>query len=323
MATLKFKTLNVHVAGSDSKFDVALYEGASADSLVQAVAARAGVAADAMFFTVTPDPAGTVVPLSSALPDGLTLTLHFANAGDASTPKPTAPTAGSPMEPRPGMRRVTSRSRGVRNPEIELNAPLLSGGEAPAKKAESTSFSVSGSRCDLSDNEGTTPEAGQTFPANDATEGNTYDNARASPFARLSRRPTLSVLMGQQEATAQLVDHVERFSRLSTDLANERTLLAWIRTCLAALRTVFAFYAMEGIGEFWNWSVTGSQIMMAVLVVVLAVTGECRYKSIRQALMVKDPPTTFGRVSLRYTYSIVVLSSIVTCAGVTLRRWQK
>mmetsp|Transcript_22840 Transcript_22840/g.63845 ORF Transcript_22840/g.63845 Transcript_22840/m.63845 type:complete len:322 (-) Transcript_22840:174-1139(-) len=321
MATLKFKTLKVHAAGSDSKFDVALYEGASADSLVQAVAARAGVAADAMFFTVTPDPAGTVVPLSSALPDGLTLTLHFANNGDAAAPKPTAPTIGSPVEPQLGLRRVTSRSKGVRNPDIELNAPLLSGGEAPAKKAECTSFPDS--QCDLSDNEGAAQEAGQAFPPSDATEGSTPHGARPSPFARLSRRPTSSALMGQQDATAQLVDHVERFSRLSTDLANERTLLAWIRTCLAALRTVFAFYAMEGIGEFWNWSVTGSQIMMAVLVVVLAVTGECRYKSIRQALMVKDPPTTFGRVSLRYTYSIVVLSSIVTCAGVTLRRWQK
>jgi hypothetical protein len=34
---------------------------------------------------------------------------------------------------------------------------------------------------------------------------------------------------------------IYHFNRLGTDLANERTMLAWIRTMLAAVRTVFAY----------------------------------------------------------------------------------
>ena len=57
---------------------------------------------------------------------------------------------------------------------------------------------------------------------------------------------------GNQAATAtpknkedNFIDSMTRLQRLTTDLANERNLLAWGRTALAASRTCLAFFAVS------------------------------------------------------------------------------
>eukprot|EP00439_Symbiodinium_sp_Y106_P060636 s2102_g9.t1 len=103
------------------------------------------------------------------------------------------------------------------------------------------------------------------------------------------------------QQTDEIVTAMERFNRLSTDLANERTLLAWIRTAMAGIRTIFVFYAIEGVSRFWEAGVSISEVLMALLVLILLFTGRARYYAIKDLILKRDPPASFGRVSLRYT----------------------
>ncbi|CAK9081130.1 unnamed protein product [Durusdinium trenchii] len=150
-------------------------------------------------------------------------------------------------------------------------------------------------------------------------------NAREAPnpgytsFLRMSRVRWENFT----QQTDQLVTAMERFNRLATDLANERTLLAWLRTAMAGIRTIFVFYAMDGINRFWETSITASEVLMALLVLVLLYTGQARYYAIKELILKRDPPPTFGRVSLRYTYLVLTLATFTTVMGVCLRRWQK
>lgn len=63
------------------------------------------------------------------------------------------------------------------------------------------------------------------------------------------RRGTTNMVSNQLEG-------LERLSRLTTDLANERTLLAWMRTCLAAIRTLFSYLALSATTAAWQMSIT-------------------------------------------------------------------
>ena len=67
-----------------------------------------------------------------------------------------------------------------------------------------------------------------------------------------------------------LLEGMERFNRLSTDLANERTLLAWIRTSLAAIRTLFTYLGLSAISDYWRHTITATEVAMATLVVSTA-----------------------------------------------------
>ncbi|CAJ1403506.1 unnamed protein product [Effrenium voratum] len=140
------------------------------------------------------------------------------------------------------------------------------------------------------------------------------------PLLRMNRVQQLETLSQQ---TGQMVTAMERFNRLATDLANERTLLAWIRTAMAGIRTVFVFYAIDGVNTLWDYGVSASEILMAVLVLVLLFTGRSRYYAIKELILKREPPATFGRISLRYTYIVLALATFTTTLGVCSRRWQK
>ena len=56
------------------------------------------------------------------------------------------------------------------------------------------------------------------------------------------------------EEQSSEISKITRLNRLGTELANERTLLAWTRTSLATVRTVFSLFSFAGVtaagGEF-------------------------------------------------------------------------
>ena len=61
---------------------------------------------------------------------------------------------------------------------------------------------------------------------------------------------------GATSMVSNQLEGLERLSRLTTDLANERTLLAWMRTCLAGIRTLFSYLAIGATTAAWQMSIT-------------------------------------------------------------------
>lgn len=153
--------------------------------------------------------------------------------------------------------------------------------------------------------------------------GDIFSRMRGDSFDESQKglRSPRSETMNKQ--TAEMCDAVQRFNRLSTELANERTLLAWVRTCLAAIRTVFTYLVLHALTKSEHWSLYSTEIAMAVLIVVCAVTGANRYYQLKNIIIQKDTPFGFGRFSMRPLNIIVVLTSLSTALGIISQQWVK
>jgi len=120
----------------------------------------------------------------------------------------------------------------------------------------------------------------------------------------------------------EMVTALERFNRLSTDLANERTLLAWVRTCLAAVRTGLSFLGVTAVAEWWI-SLYMAQWGMLLLIVLASFFGAVRYYRLKAILEYKVPPRYFGRLSLTPMNALVVVASVATASGLAAQTWVK
>merc|ERR1712113_1073830 len=135
-----------------------------------------------------------------------------------------------------------------------------------------------------------------------------------------------SVLLANHELANQVQEQtksIERFSRMATDLANERTLLAWMRTMMAAIRTAFAYMAVTAVGNVWVGTVTISRVAMVTTVLVATVTGVIRYKRVKDITFLPEPPQYFGRISIRYFYWTLAFSMVFMVCGMWTNAWQK
>lgn len=113
-------------------------------------------------------------------------------------------------------------------------------------------------------------------------------------------RPTESGKFGGSSSSAKqlsLISSMQRMSRLSTDLANERNLLAWGRTALAAARTSLAFLGLTGNNNFGVGLVYTTSIGFGVIAVWMMLQGGLRYKQIKGILLLPEPPVHFDRLS--------------------------
>jgi uncharacterized membrane protein YidH (DUF202 family) len=90
-------------------------------------------------------------------------------------------------------------------------------------------------------------------------------------------------------------DGVVRLNRMSTDLANERTMLAWTRTSLAVVRTTFSALALKGITGFGTDATSVFVIGSAVLALYSYAHGYFRYKTVKGVIQRKEPPRYFDR----------------------------
>lgn len=124
------------------------------------------------------------------------------------------------------------------------------------------------------------------------------------------------------EEELEVVTALERFNRLSSDLANERTLLAWIRTCLAAVRTGVSFLGLAAISDWW-FSLMLAQWSMIILIILGGIVGAARYYRIKAMLEYKVPPREFGRLSLTPLNALVAIGAVATAAGLAAHAWVK
>ena len=117
------------------------------------------------------------------------------------------------------------------------------------------------------------------------------------------------------------IDAMQRFSRISTDLANERNLLAWCRTSLACVRTCFAVMALESVDAYSFTTWRGMVICLGVLSFWMYAHGLQRYSSMKKILFMERPPLFFGRFS-NYPQAILMLVALFVIALMaSARKW--
>ena len=260
-----FRTITLRpAAAADRSIDIALFDGAEPASLANAVAARLGCDANGFFLTAGQSPSSPVVPLSSALPDGMQLTLHYRGA---PPPSPAAASINST---------VPAASCSLVTPYDEVAGRL--GGEQPARRGMLRRLLTS-------------------------------EQKRAS----------------EAQSTEAVLDGLQRLTRLNSDLANERTLLAWIRTDLAAIRTLWGYMTIGSAVAFWDDLALVAMMLMTTLVAFTSAYGVYRYYVIKNVLSkpTKDLPADYGRKSTRPLAVLVVLCSVVTAAGMYSQMWEK
>ena len=110
---------------------------------------------------------------------------------------------------------------------------------------------------------------------------------------------------------------------MSTDLANERTLLAWVRTAMAAIRTLFAYLSVSGTTPAWHASVIATEMAMSTLVILTACTGTYRYFRLKAIIGRKEVSPYFGRITLRPFAVLVVATCVASSIGCYSQQWEK
>lgn len=309
MTAAQPKSLRI-VHGGES-CTVLLYEGLEHSSLVHALSSRFKLSQAT--FHLTLEGMDDIVPLSSALPGGLTLTLHtevfetpISNSQEKTFAAVDRTLAPEELRPTGASATVAYAALVASN----VSSTVSSSTASPLLAAASLNG----------------PEEFQQTSEGNVPLVQRQEREPATPFPRpitedSERQQSANSMYASFVAINDVAVTVDRFSRLSTELANERTLLAWVRTGLAAIRTTFTYYDLSADLAIWRGSIIFSQIAMMTVVLFSAVAGAIRYNKIKSVLRQAEPPQEFGRISMHWFNALVVMSSIATAAGVYARTW--
>eukprot|EP00927_Polykrikos_kofoidii_P054872 TRINITY_DN49224_c0_g1_i1.p1 TRINITY_DN49224_c0_g1~~TRINITY_DN49224_c0_g1_i1.p1 ORF type:complete len:323 (-),score=36.00 TRINITY_DN49224_c0_g1_i1:67-1035(-) len=300
---------------------VALVDGAEHVALVSAV--NACLRLGGSEFYLTTDDGRAVVPLTSALPGGMTLNLHLQRPctplADEVPCRSTALVVTPSSEDSAASSYVEMSSCAQTSKDVvktQLKSEFSHTSTLPLLASPKADESVSSGRC--------------------VTFDTTVDQTLYSNFSELPRRQASSdTLVSHNSASSnhdvsiaitnqmeQAAETIDRFSRLSTDLSNERTLLAWIRTAMAATRTSIAFLALTAEGV-WLGGLHLSRMAMVTLVLTAAVGGIVRYRSVKAATFLRLPPRQFGRLSIHWFIFFTMVSVSTLVMGMYSQNFQK
>lgn len=264
---LKLKSLSITIAASNVTFSIALVEGVEPAALQQAVAARTCCSPNRFFLTLA-SPDGVVVPLSSALPDGLELTLHYVKSGSAVSSRKGRQKNMYQMAESSGDEELGAQPRGGCGHDSSPPHVNVERDEQSDHVARVSHIELEPS---LENEESKFHLPGYLSVSCGALSCQSCDSTdRANERVELLRDDNKTMLTA-----------LDRFSRLTTDLANERTLLAWFRTSLASMRTAFSFFSVSGTTPGSAATVFFAQSAMVTLILVFCSTGFMRIRRSR------------------------------------------
>lgn len=129
-----------------------------------------------------------------------------------------------------------------------------------------------------------------------------------------------------REDIAKAADDIDRMTRLNSDLANERTLLAWMRTSLAAVRTTFAFLSLTAVTQTSRDAEFFCEVAMAAVIAMSLIAGTTRYNQIKQAISAAnsgDKPKTFRRMSVHWVTGLMSFGVMILLPAIIGRSWTK
>lgn len=137
------------------------------------------------------------------------------------------------------------------------------------------------------------------------------------------RTPIATSILTSKSKQDYLMSSMQRMSRLSTELANERNLLGWGTTALAAASTAIAFLGLTGTSAFGDSAVYVISVGFAVLAVWMGFQGVFRYRRIKEILMLPEPPLHFDRISNVPIQAVLLLLLILLVIGNFTDQWSK
>ena len=214
-------------------------------------------------------------------------------------------------------------ARDRRGPVAPLSASLPDGATlyahgAPARRTTSRG----GGRPARGDGDAAPPAARKASDERATAEYFALGDDAEAPAPRESpRAPSDDDDDADRQSVAAQLTAVERFSRLTTELANERTLLAWIRTTLASMRTAYSLSSLESNdGAFWRVLTEGAELTICLFVVATAFNGIVRYQRIKNALLSTKPLRRFGRLTLRPYNGLTSLVAVAVAIVIFQRR---
>ena len=292
------KVVTIVLAGDDkqpSSFDLALIEGCEPLALAEAVKRRLPVGCDDFYLTQQSDPASLVFPLTASLPDGLKLYLHV---NDTTTKTTTA--MAQPTQQRASV--AAAAAAAASNVEI---IDYKENGEREAKVEEE--LEKNGNNYDKVPTKEDVKE--EECPPGNKPSFNRFGlyAKRYNPFGKALHSSKVD----------KAFKDLHFFNQLGTDLANERTLLAWIRTLLSCVRTVFS-YEKQVLSSGLT-TLMAATMMTATLLLLSGLNAGYRYVTTRRLLMTEEKPKTYNRFSLMpfilLAVSIAFLTSIETYLG--------
>ena len=142
-----------------------------------------------------------------------------------------------------------------------------------------------------------------------------------SPFRHSGDDGTTTTSKNRGE---KAIGQILAYNMLGTDLANERTLLAWVRTILATIRTIFAYQKLfpgDGIPRTEDPTLFAASLMIATLLLMMSVYASHRYYSVLNMLRSEDKQETYEKWTLWPMIGVAVSLSFLTGIATYADTW--